>query len=68
MLTDEQLDLLAQLFTKVLYTGTPPEAWATATVVEIFKGKGSHSDPEMYRPISLLSLQDLRPGHPDPHG
>ena len=28
---------------------------ALATVVEIFKGKGSHSDPEMYRHISLLN-------------
>ena len=23
-------------------------------MVEIYKGKGAHTDPEMYRPISLL--------------
>ena len=32
-----------------------PEEWDLATVVEIYKGKGSHGGPEMYRPISLLN-------------
>ena len=39
----------------MFYTATAPENWELATVVEIFKGKGSHSNPEMYRPISLLN-------------
>ena len=51
----DSISAQARFFTKVLYTADPPEAWAQATVVEIFKGKGSHTDPEMYRPISLLN-------------
>ena len=49
------MDELAEFFTEVLHSAAPPEQWDMAVVVEIFKGKGSHSDPEMYRPISLLS-------------
>ena len=54
-LSNEQLTESAILFTEVFYNATPPEAWELARVVEIYKGKGSHSNPEMYRPISLLN-------------
>ena len=51
--TDTQTHLLF-LFNQILSTGKIPSEWKKATVVEIYKGKGSHTDPEMYRPISLL--------------
>ena len=55
LMDDTQLEELATLFTEVLMTAKPPEEENTARVVEIYKGKGTHSDPDMYRPISLLS-------------
>jgi hypothetical protein len=51
---EDSLTQLAALFNRILHTGQIPTEWSQATVVEIFKGKGSHTDPEMYRPISLL--------------
>ncbi len=35
-LTEEQLQALADLFTAVFETATPPEEWTIATVVDIF--------------------------------
>ena len=32
-----------------------PQDWQKALVVEIHKGKGSLTDPNNYRPVSLLS-------------
>ena len=52
---DWAMEELAEFFTQVFHSRVAPEQWDVAVVVEIFKGKGAHSDPEMYRPISLLS-------------
>jgi len=52
---ETSLQQLATLFNRIISTGQIPQEWSKATVVEIYKGKGSHTDPEMYRPISLLS-------------
>ena len=46
---------LLQVFNHIYSTGRTLTEWSLAAVVEIYKGKGSHTDPEMYRPISLLS-------------
>ena len=46
------LDLLNECFT----TRTVPQEWKQALVVNIYKGKGSESDPANYRPISLLNV------------
>jgi len=54
-LNPQNREHLIQLFNTILSTGKIPKAWKLATVVEIYKGKGSPTDPEMYRPISLLS-------------
>ena len=53
-LADDNLAYMQALFNQILSTGEIPQEWTVASVVEIYKGKGSHSDPEMYRPISLL--------------
>jgi len=54
-LTEPNKQHLLSLFNNILLTGITPTEWHMANVVEIYKGKGSHTDPEMYRPISLLS-------------
>ena len=46
---------LAQLFNKSL-TLVFPNCWKEANVTPIFKKKGSATDPQIYRPISLLSI------------
>ena len=48
------LEPLCRLFNKSLRMGLFPLTWKEATVTPIFKNKGSASDPENYRPISLL--------------
>ena len=35
-----------------------PEAWIDATLVCLYKGKGSRQDPGMYRGISLISSME----------
>ena len=45
---------LAKLFNKSLSTSKFPHHWKEANVTPIFKRKGSASDPQNYRPISLL--------------
>ena len=46
---------LLQLYNDILTTPHIPEEWYLATVVSIFKGKGSDTDVSNYRPISLLN-------------
>ena len=52
--TEGELNLL-QLYNDILTTPQIPEEWYLATVVSIFKGKGSDTDVGNYRPISLLN-------------
>ena len=47
-------DPLSKLFNKSVQEGKYPRGWKTATVKPVFKGKGSPSEPESHRPISLL--------------
>ena len=45
---------LAKLFNKSLQASKFPDMWKEAIISPIFKRKGSASDPQNYRPISLL--------------
>jgi hypothetical protein len=54
-LDDDNRPLLQQLINSILHNRQLPTEWHLANGVEIYKGKGSTTDPEMYRPISLLS-------------
>lgn len=49
------LDVLCNLFNLVLKTGVIPDQWALSIITPIFK-KGSTSDPNNYRGISLSSI------------
>ena len=53
---DSEAELaLLQLYNDLLTTPQISEDWYLATVVSIFKGKGSDTDAANYRPISLLN-------------
>ena len=47
--------ILTHIFNLSLFHGTLPDDWKTARITPIFKGKGSHSDPGNFRPISIVS-------------
>ena len=46
---------LLKLYNHCWLKGEFPDTWAQAFVVSIFKGNGADTDPENYRPISLLN-------------
>ena len=47
---------IATIFNRSIATSSFPTEWKTATVTPVFKGKGDASDPNTYRPISILSV------------
>ena len=47
--------LYEKLFNLVFDTGIVPEAWLIGHIKPIYKNKGNESDPQNYRPITLLS-------------
>ena len=52
----EAAECIAEIFTKSLKCGIFPANLKLAKISPIFKGKGSRSDPDNYRPISVLSV------------
>eukprot|EP00834_Sanchytrium_tribonematis_P002153 NODE_61_length_26588_cov_1.146778.p1 type:complete len:1075 gc:universal NODE_61_length_26588_cov_1.146778:9135-5911(-) len=48
------IKVLKHLFQQAYTHGDLPESWCKSSICEIYKNKGSHSDPKFYRPISLL--------------
>lgn len=49
------IKLMVRIFNLILQTGHVPFEWCIGLIVPIFKKKGSHSDPNNYRGITLLS-------------
>lgn len=47
---------LTNLFRKCYVEGVCPDGWRSANVCPVYKGRGSRSDPAMYRPISLTPI------------
>ena len=47
---------LSEIFSQSLATGIFPDNLKVARISAIYKGKGSRSNPDNYRPISLLSV------------
>ena len=48
-------ELIVKLFNIILRTGHVPEEWGVGLIVPIYKKKGSKTDPNNYRGITLLS-------------
>ena len=48
-------DIYIKLFNQIFDSGIFPETWAAGLIVPIFKKKGSSSDPNNYRGITLIS-------------
>jgi len=49
------LPLYTSLFNNVLNTGHLPKSWLEGYIIPIYKHKGTPSQPENYRPITILS-------------
>ena len=47
--------MLAKLFNTILKSGIIPSSWCISFISPIYKNKGSKSDPDNYRGISLIS-------------
>ena len=54
-MTEENRRHLLDILNKALTAGAIPQDWQKVLVVEIYKTKGSLTDPNNYRPISLSS-------------
>ena len=44
-----------KLFNCIFDSGIIPESWLTGNVKPIYKNKGNHLDPKIFRPITILS-------------
>ena len=53
--TSDCIKLYTKLFNVILNTGIVPEKWVIGVVKPIYKGKGSKTDPDNYRGITILS-------------
>ena len=53
--TRSTCSLLTNMFNVVLLTGALSDCWASGLIVPIYKNKGSKTDPNNYRGISLIS-------------
>ena len=51
----EMLTLLVKFFNLILETGIIPADWTVGIIIPIYKKKGSPTDPDNYRGITLLS-------------
>ena len=53
--SDKMLPLYKGFFNLVLKSGILPDSWLEGVIKPIFKNKGDPSQPENYRPITILS-------------
>ena len=51
----KMLPIYVGLFNLILNTGTIPEIWSHGKIMPIYKNSGNSTDPNNYRPISILS-------------
>jgi transcription elongation factor GreA-like protein len=55
---DQCIDIYVQLFNLVFDSGFFPECWTVGIIRPLYKNKGDPTNPENYRPITLLSCMD----------
>ena len=51
----QMLPIYVGLFNLILNTGTIPEVWSKGKIMPIYKNNGDSTNPDNYRPISILS-------------
>ena len=52
---DQCIDIYVKLFNLVFDSGFFPECWTVGIIKPLYKHKGDTTNPENYRPITLLS-------------
>jgi transcription elongation factor GreA-like protein len=52
---DQCIDIYLKLFNLVFDSGFSPECWTVGIIKPLYKNKGDPTNPENYRPITLLS-------------
>ena len=52
---DVLLDFYCKFFNVILETGIVPDIWCKGLIMPLYKNKGSRTDPDNYRGITLLS-------------
>ena len=52
---EKLLPVYVNLFNKILELGIFPNKWSSGVIIPIYKKNGARTDPENYRPITLLS-------------
>ena len=53
--TSEYIKLYTELFNVILKCGIIPEEWSFGIIKPLYKGKGSRTDPNNYRGITIIS-------------
>ena len=56
MCSPELSPILVKLYNKCLVKSCFPSCWISSSVVPVFKNDEERSDPNKYRPISLLPI------------
>lgn len=52
---DCMLNLYTVLFNKIFDSGVIPTQWVSGNIIPVYKNKGDSTEPQNYKPITLLS-------------
>jgi hypothetical protein len=54
-LPTETLEILTDIFNKIISSGKMPNTWKESVTFLLYKGKGNKTSPANFRPIALIS-------------